>query len=802
MKREEENNMKKSKKILYMILFIFSLFIMNLFIKSLTAQAETTNNINVNYSTHIQDFGWEKDFSKSNGDVAGTTGKEKRLEGIKIKGSNLPTGAKIQYQVHIQDIGWQEWKQDGAMAGTTGKAKRLEAIKIKLVNMPDYSIEYRVHIQDIGWQEWKQDGAMAGTTGKAKRLEAIQIRIVKKTNKGAIQVETNLDQSFWKTISVSGWKMSNVENTKMQVLLDDKDITNSSKIQYKARTDLDEKILYGSEVENAKPGFSFQILVSNLTAGTHKLTLKLLTSDGKTVLATYDKNIKIDKNIHITYQSHVQDIGWQSAVEDGATAGTTGRNKRMEALKINAYNLPDGIQLKYQAHVQDIGWQNWTNNGSTAGTTGKEKRLEAIKMKLENTDKYSIMYRAHVQDFGWQDWAYDGEMSGTVGAAKRIEAIQIKIVNKITEQKTIVYLDSFVGGVTNETHTVTGWYMTNIKNTKVQVLIDNKLISSNPQRSRDQGVYNEIKGYGGEEANPAPRFKVNVDFSKYSLGNHTVTAQVLSNDGKIIKQTSMIVQVKNRIEMSTGTYGISGLKAKGDGRGSDLVYYKYGSGPNVFFATFCVHGFEDKWAQDGTELVLIANKFWDTLRASNDYSLASKWTIYIFPEVNPDGRRAGWTNNGPGRTTLFSNAPANKGIDLNRCWSTSFKYQSSNRNYTGTQAFQAYEARYLRDFLLAHKSQNGQTVLVDLHGWLSQLIGDATLRGYYRQQFPQSIDTASYGSGYLINWARTSLGSSTRAAKSALIELPSYINTPQDVINNNIANKYINATLAMLRGIN
>ncbi len=764
-------------------------------------KANSGSEIGVAYNTHVQDIGWEKDFSKKNGEVSGTQGLCKRLEGIKIKGTNLPKGASIQYQVHVQNIGWQGWKQDGAMAGTQGKCLRLEGIKLKLVNMPNYSIEYRVHVQNVGWQAWKQDGAMAGTQGKCLRLEAIQIRIVKKQNKGAINVETNLNQAFYNTIAVSGWKMSNVAGTKLKVLLDDKDVTAQANVQYRKRTDLAEKISYGSDVENATPGFYFAIGTSNLTAGAHKLAIQLVTSDGKTVLATYAKNINIDKSIHISYRSHVQMIGWQGYVSDGASSGTTGQCKRIEAMKIKAYNLPNGVTLKYQAHIQDKGWSNWVGNDQAVGITGQNKRLEAIKIKLENTNQYSVMYRAHVQDYGWQGWAYDGEMSGTVGSCKRVEAIQIKVVNKITEQKTIVNLD-LSGSVTNQVHSVTGWCMTNVKNTRLQLLIDNKVVATNFQRSRDQNVYNTVKGYGGEELNPAPRFAVNVDFSKYSLGNHTVAIQAISSDGKLLSQSVKTINVRNKIEISTGTYGISGLKAKGDSRGSNLTYYKYGSGPNVFFATFSVHGFEDKWAKDGTELTVIANKFWETLKASNDYNLASKWTIYIFPEVNPDGRRAGWTNNGPGRTTLFSNAPGNKGIDLNRCWSAGFKYQSNNRNYTGTQAFQAYEARYLRDFLLSHKSKNGQTLLVDLHGWTQQLIGDAGISNYYKQQFPQNAYTSSYGSGYLINWARTSLGSTSRAARAALIELPSNINNPSDVTRYNIQNKYISATLSMLRGIN
>lgn len=37
----------------------------------------------------------------------------------------------------------------------------------------------------------------------------------------------------------------------------------------------------------------------------------------------------------VSYQTHVQDIGWQAPVSNGMTAGTTGHAKRVEALKIN-----------------------------------------------------------------------------------------------------------------------------------------------------------------------------------------------------------------------------------------------------------------------------------------------------------------------------------------------------------------------------------------------------------------------------------------------------------------------------------
>ncbi len=248
---------------------------------------------------------------------------------------------------------------------------------------------------------------------------------------------------------------------------------------------------------------------------------------------------------------------------------------------------------------------------------------------------------------------------------------------------------------------------------------------------------------------------------------------------------------------SEGTYGNSGSN------GYNLEYYKWGYGPNVLFTTFSVHGFEDIWNQDGTELTLIAQDFYNYLKTSNDESLAEKWTVYIFPEVNPDGRRNGWTNDGPGRTTLTSQSPTRQGIDLNRCWQigSSYTRYTDSRNYNGTAGFQAVEASSLRNFLLDHKSANGQTILVDLHGWLNETIGDNGLGSYYRSQFGMSTHISSYGTGYLVNWARNSLGGNGKVARSVLVELPT-ASSHQDVVNKKYSQKYINATINMMRGIN
>lgn len=132
------------------------------------------------YSTHIQDYGWQG--SKYDGEISGTTGESKRLEAIKINIKNAKYAGSIKYQTHIQDIGWQENKSNGEISGTSGLSKRLEAIKISLTGemSEKYDIYYRVHAQDYGWLGWACNGQSAGTEGMSKRLEAIEIQLVKK----------------------------------------------------------------------------------------------------------------------------------------------------------------------------------------------------------------------------------------------------------------------------------------------------------------------------------------------------------------------------------------------------------------------------------------------------------------------------------------------------------------------------------------------------------------------------------------------------------------------------------------------
>ncbi|WP_050738831.1 GBS Bsp-like repeat-containing protein [Acetobacterium bakii] len=139
----------------------------------------------------------------------------------------------------------------------------------------------------------------------------------------------------------------------------------------------------------------------------------------------------VEKKIGCSYQTHIQDIGWQGWKQAGEISGTYGLSKRLEAIEIQVDNKGYDLGIAYQTHVENIGWQDyWADNGNISGTSGASLRLEAINIKLTGKDagRFDIYYRVHTQNIGWQDWAKNGASSGTTGFAYRLEAIEIQIV--------------------------------------------------------------------------------------------------------------------------------------------------------------------------------------------------------------------------------------------------------------------------------------------------------------------------------------------------------------------------------------
>lgn len=320
-----------------------------------TPQNPIVKPVTVSYSTHIQSYGWNKSAAK-NGAVAGTTGKAKRLEAIKISvEGNEDLG--IQYTTHCQGYGWLNWSSNGEISGTTGEAKRLEAIKIQLTSADrdKYDVYYRVHAQGYGWMNWAKNGEAAGTAGLAKRLEAIQVVVVKKG-------ESVPDKFEGVTASEKKAYMASAAATAATVEGSDR-----AHVQYRSHLQT-----YGWQ--NWKNDGD----ISGTTGKAKRLESLKLELKNK------------DYTGGICYNAHVQTIGWQadpnkSATwkKDGEFCGTTGNAKRLEAIQIELYGeMAEHYDIYYRVHSQTYGWMKWAKNGEMSGTTGQHKRIEGIQVVL------------------------------------------------------------------------------------------------------------------------------------------------------------------------------------------------------------------------------------------------------------------------------------------------------------------------------------------------------------------------------------------------------------------------------------
>lgn len=134
----------------------------------------------------------------------------------------------------------------------------------------------------------------------------------------------------------------------------------------------------------------------------------------------------------ISYQTHVQKVGWQDWKADGVMSGTSGRGLRLEGIRIKLDKQLFSGSVQYRTHVQKIGWQDWRTDGVMSGTSGEAKRLEAIEIKLvgEMAQHYDIYYRVHCQKIGWMGWTKNGGRAGSAGLAYRLEGIEIRLVDK------------------------------------------------------------------------------------------------------------------------------------------------------------------------------------------------------------------------------------------------------------------------------------------------------------------------------------------------------------------------------------
>ena len=482
------------------------------------------------------------------------------------------------------------------------------------------------------------------------------------------------------------------------------------------------------------------------------------------------------------------------------------------------------IPINSGKRLDVVGWGNesnidqWSSNGGTENQKWQIKKSERGNYNIisKRQNLYLDVYQSKTAD-GTNIQVY--EQSGGNGQEFKLERISDRSEKTITEgaykiapqANTKLVLEASGSNIDNDGR-LQIWKDYNVKAQKVKVeyengyykialghsgkylTVKNRKIASGSEVVQYEWNDGEnqkwiIRDIGNENMIIIPLLDNKLAINIRGLIENGSIFELNINNGSINQKFSFIEGFNKGIE--EGTYGWTGLKVKWNGNGGEfLPFYKIGNGSKKIFANFSTHGFEDLYNSDGAELTYIANQFYEYLKINITEDIVNEWTIYILPISNPDGQHNGWTNNGPGRTTLYSWAPENKGIDMNRCFPINYKSMSGDRNYNGTQPLQAFEAESLSNFILSHAGS--QNIVIDIHGWLNETIGDNEIGKYYRNEYEINTHIKTYGSGYLIQWAR-----SIPNTRSMLLELPP-VNNHNEIIQNNYVEKFINATMKIL----
>ena len=388
-------------------------------------------------------------------------------------------------------------------------------------------------------------------------------------------------------LNIQGWNLSEDANREVTALIDNIDVTQNLKFQQ--RDDVVKAVQgYGGVLTNKTPGFYGEIDVLNLDEGEHNLTIRVRDVETRKTIGE-----KIVKFFVKNYESLI----WI----DTPAVDSTVKNK----VSINGWNLSEDAerivkayiddkdvttQLKFQKRDDVVNAIQGYGGAKTNATPGFYGVYDSSNL-ADGTHKIKILLKDKITKEVYE--SNEKEFS-----LKKYDAyITIDYPQAWTNNRDSMYIQ--------------GWQLSSLAERKIEVWINGDNITDKISTYSRQDAVNAMKGkgYGDETTNEYAGFSGTIDIRNYDSGDYILKVRVLSTKtSELLSETSRIIGI-NKITFEIGTFGYSGLKVAGDSRGTNLKYYRFGDGPNVFFATFVVHGFEDHFGRDGTEISIIAENF-------------------------------------------------------------------------------------------------------------------------------------------------------------------------------------------------
>ena len=297
-------------------------------------------------------------------------------EGAYVSGA--ASGPSLVLQGHVAERGWLPAVGGGEDVGTTGRGLALQAVRASLEGAGEgSSVSVAAHVAGIGWQDAATAPSYAGTVGQGRAVQAVRVSL-----SGPVSERYDV----WYRVHAAGYGW------------------------------------LGWAKDGEAAG------TEGLGVQAEALQAVLVEKGGDAPSTGAPAELSVPS---LSLRAHVSGVGWQPAVGNGGTAGTTGQSRAVEAIAAEVSSPVSG-GLSYSAHVSGVGWQDEVSGGAVAGTTGQGRAVECVKMRLTGdlSEYYDVWYRAYVQDYGWLGWASDGARAGTTGIGYRVEALQVRILAK------------------------------------------------------------------------------------------------------------------------------------------------------------------------------------------------------------------------------------------------------------------------------------------------------------------------------------------------------------------------------------
>ncbi len=297
------------------------------------------------------------------------------------------------------------------------------------------------------------------------------------------------------SLNLQGWAMSTDPKARVEVVLDGKILSTS--LPRTQRNDILNSVDgFGNKYTTPNPGFVLN-MGDSYSIGNHQLEVRVVSSDMKILAAAY-KTLTLGKpkaklsidNLHMGSKS-VSLSGW---------AMSNDKNARVEVVvdgKILSTSLPRSPRADILANIKGYG------DASTTPNPG-------FMYDFSNRSFTSGYHNVEVR----------------VVSGMTILAAVYKQV-KVEPYKAKLNVDNL--SVTDHAIAVNGWAMSTDGSNRVEIVVDNKILTTAASRYTRADVLSKIIGYGSAETNGKAGFTYQTSY-EFTPGNHRIEVRVVSGN--------------------------------------------------------------------------------------------------------------------------------------------------------------------------------------------------------------------------------------------------------------------------------